>query len=182
MVLRHLIDTEIQDYLDGNLPPIQAKIMEEHLESCNSCQNELSQYRSLYMELKNEIGINLSPNFSKSVISKIQQQSPETFYIRIRDIFLSIIGLLVAVSTSIYVVDFKPLAKAFTNIFSPQIDDSIEVFSNIKELLVGLNINVILFIFAGVVLLVIIAIDRMIFRHKDKLFAFLRTPPTLCHL
>ena len=182
MALKHLTDADIQDYLDGNLSQKQTSNVTQHLDTCNSCKNELSKYKSLYSELRTDTGISLSTNFSKSVISRLQGESTEVFYLRFWDVFLSVIGLVFAVGTTLYFVDFKPLAKPFTDILQPQIDFSILIFTNLKGVLAELNIDINLFVFAGLILLVIIALDHVIYRHKDKLVSFVKTPPSCCHL
>ena len=174
MALRHLTDTEIQDYLDENLSQKQTSVLKQYLESCDSCQNELSKYQYLYTGLKNDADINLSPNFSQFLISKIREESTEIFHIAFRDILFSIIGLLIAVGTTLYYVGLKPLAASFNSMLKPQVDNSIAIFSTFKQLLAGLNININLLVFAGLILLIIIALDRILYKYRDKLRSFLK--------
>ena len=181
MAVTHLTDAEMQDYLDGNLSQKQVAIFMKHLKTCNSCQNELHEYKNLYTELKSDAEIQLSANFSKSVISKIQQESPTISYARFRDILLSIIGLIIAVGITLYFVDLKPLTKSFSNIINPLVDSAIVIFTNVQNYMSILNIDINLFVVAGLILLVIIAIDHILYRHKDKLFSLLKTLPTFYH-
>ena len=149
MALNHLTDSDIQNYLDGNLTHKQISTIEQHIADCESCKNEVANYHELYQGLKEDTGFKLSPNFSQSIILKIQGDLPITFHIRIRDVFLSVIGLIFALGITLYYVDFKPLIKVFSNNFSAQIGNSIAVVSNMKGLHEGLNLDFNLFLFAG---------------------------------
>ena len=182
MALKHLTDKEIQDYLDGNLSQEKNLIVKQHLDFCESCQSEFNEYKNLYAGLKNDADVSLSPNFSKSVISKIQQEAPTTFNIRFRDILLSIMGLLFAVGTTLYYVDFKPVMKSLNKSLKQPIDNSTAIFSSLKQALETLNVDFNLIVFAGLILLIIIAVDHFLYRNKDKLFSFLKTIPNFCFL
>ena len=47
----------IQEYLDNHLPEQEKKELEEHIQSCNSCKEELAEYKNLFsdVDLLNEV-------------------------------------------------------------------------------------------------------------------------------
>ncbi len=182
MALKHLSDTEIQDYIDGNLSQKQTAILNDHLCTCKKCQKELDEYQVLFTELKKEPTINLSTHFTKTIISKINQESTETFNISLRDILLSVLGLILAIGTTFAFVDVKTLLKSFNSMFKPQVDSGITIFTKFQQLMAAMNIDINLFLFAGIILLIILLIDHVVYRHRHKLISFMRTQSIFCHL
>ena len=149
MAFKHLTDMEIQDYLDDNLPQEQSGIVQNHIENCRSCQNELKLYRNLYGGLKEEPAFSLSPNFAASIVSRIEVEQAGSFRLKLWYIFLSILGIGLALGTTFYFVDFAPLIKSMTSLPTPQL--STEKFSVITNFLGKLNINLSLLIFLATI-------------------------------
>lgn len=165
MAIRHLTDEEIQEYLDGTLSQ-EHSFLVTHLESCDLCQNELRQYKSLYTGLESDFNFNLSPGFSKSVILGLQKELKEKHYVNYWYAFLSIIGIIIGLGTTFYFVDFKPFITVIPNTFKLQDYLIPAIYSFLKNYLTGLNINLTLLGFAGLILLVISILDHFIFSGK----------------
>jgi len=81
-------------------------------------------------------------------------------------------GLLFAVGTTLYYVDFKPVMKSLNKSLKQPIDNSTAIFSSLKQALETLNVDFNLIVFAGLILLIIIAVDHFLIVNKDKLFPF----------
>lgn len=180
MATTHLTDEQIQDYLDGNLTHYQVTFLTEHIQSCQKCQAELAQYQSLYGELKEDVPFNLSPNFSNAVMKAVQAEQKKAFWARVWNMLLPIIGIAVGIGVMMYYVDFKPFVKIFADSLNPAryFDDS-EVLSELSQVLAKLNLNLNIIVFAGLSLLIVILIDYLISRHREKLFSYLRMLPVL---
>ena len=54
MLVDHLNDDMIQDYLDGNLAGNSRTVFEQHAQECSECREAISMYREMYSGLKFE--------------------------------------------------------------------------------------------------------------------------------
>jgi len=179
MATTHLTDDQIQNYLDGNLSQEQVSILKGHIQTCQMCQSELEQYQSLYSELEEDVSFDLSPDFSNIVMKSIQIEAKKVFFARLWNVLLPIIGIAVGIGAMIYYVDFKSFVKIFTDSMNPSRYFDSAVLSNLNEILAKLNVNLNLIVFAGLSLLVVILIDHLISRHKEKLISYWRILPIL---
>lgn len=175
--MTHLIDEELQNYLDGNISHNQISIFEQHIESCEKCQSELVQYRSLYSELKTDVAVDLSPDFSTRVMKTIRAEAKKTLLARLWNLLLPIIGIGIGVGVLIYYVDFKPFVKAFSDSLNPSRYFDNTALTSLTDVLSKLNVNLNLIVFAGLSLLVVILIDQLLSRHKEKFFSYLKMLP-----
>jgi hypothetical protein len=168
MLLKHLTDEEIQDYLDGNLSRQKALLVERHLESCPLCQEALKQYQGLYVGLKDDLGFDFSKGFAKSVIKRLPAKGETESHFNYLNIFLTILGIIISVGVTLYYVDLRPLGRAFSHILFPPQEFGSGLVAFIKNLLVGLNGNVGLLIFAILTLVIIGALDHFVFQPKYR--------------
>jgi len=175
--MTHLTDEDLQNYLDGNIPISQISIFEQHIESCQKCQSELVQYRSLYAGLKEDVTLDLSPTFSNAVMKAVQAGAKKALLARLWNVLLPIIGIAVGIGVMIYYVDFKPFIKVFADSLNPGRYFDSAVLSELNQVLTKLNVNLNIIVFAGLSLLAVILIDYLISRHKEKLFSYLRMMP-----
>lgn len=167
MELRHLTDDEIQDHLDGNLPA-KNRFIQEHLKTCQFCQKAVAEYKSLYLELKDEKGFKLSRNFAQSVISRIPKQPAAKSRFSYVEALLVVLGIVAAGFTTIHLVDFRPLIQRITALPLPHFEFVSAFFGSVTSLLQGLNINSSLIIFSALTLLIIKALDYIILHPKEK--------------
>jgi hypothetical protein len=168
MSLKHLTDEEIQEYLDGYLSQQNALLFEKHLEICPHCQESLKQYQSLYVGLANDKGFDLPESFTKSVLSRLPAEPEPKSRFNYVNIFLTILGIIIAVGITFYYVDLKPLGRVISNIFVPQYEFGSELIVSIKSSLVSLNGNLSLLAFAGLTLLIIAALDRALVQPRYR--------------
>lgn len=174
MALKHVTDEQIQDYLDGKLS-MEKHWIPTHLESCDFCKKQLNQYQNLYAALGKERNFKLSPNFSDSVVARLQEVSAAAFKLRVWHIELSILGLIIGMGAALYFIELKPLLGIFTQFGSTaQKYLNLEAFSIITNYFSGLNINIGLLGFAILIILVMTAIDHFIIQSKRKLISFIR--------
>ena len=175
--MTHLSDEELQNYLDGNISHDQISIFRQHIESCEKCQSELAQYRSLYAELKEDVAFDLSPDFSDTIMKAVQAGAKKAWLARLWNSLLPVVGIAVGIGVMIYYVDFKPFIKVFTDSLNPGRYFDSAVLSELNQVLAKLNVNLNIIVFAGLSLLVVILIDYLLSRHKEKFFSYLRMLP-----
>lgn len=175
--MTHLTEEELQNYLDGNISYNQAAIFEKHLESCKKCQSELADYRSLYIELKNDHGFTLAPDFSNSIMNAIRTEAKKAWLDRLWNVLLPVLGIVVGVGVMIRYVNFTPLVKAFGDSLNPNRYFDNTVLTSLTDVLSKLNVNLSLIVFAGLSLLAVILIDQLLSRHKAKFFSYLKMLP-----
>lgn len=172
MALRHLNDNEMQIYLDGNLSSENTWIP-THLENCNFCQEQLKQYENLYAALSNDRDFNLSENFSRSIISRLQEEA-ETFNLQIWYLVLSVVGLIIGVGTTLYFTELKPLLDGFTKISEVLKYFNLDELSVVKNYVEGLNIDFTLLGFALFIIIIFSAIDSFILKAKHKILSLMK--------
>jgi len=71
---RHLKNDQLQAYLDGVLEPTNMKDFQLHLETCQTCQEELTQLEAVSYQLENMPEIPLSRDLSGLVISQLKEE------------------------------------------------------------------------------------------------------------
>ena len=167
MSLKHLTDEEIQNYLDGNLSREIALLTERHLETCPLCREAVKQYQGVYAGLDEEKGFELSNGFAKSIVKMLPPQGETKFPFDLLNVFLMILGVIVAAGVTIRYVDLRPLGRAFSHILpGPELGSGVVAF--VEDLLVGLNGNLGLLILGVLTLLIIGGLDRLVFQPKYR--------------
>jgi anti-sigma factor RsiW len=171
MQLKHLTDEEIQDYLDGNLSGEIALSIKGHLEVCQHCREALKQYQSVYVGLEDDKGFELSRGFAKTVVRRLPAEADAKSRFGFLNLLMEILGFVAAIGGTLYFVDLRPLARAFSHILpGPQLGSGLLDF--VKGLLVGLNGNIGLLIFALLTLALIAGMDRLFFQPKHRRIQF----------
>ena len=164
MLVTHLTDEEIQEYLDGNLSHQKRIFAEAHLKTCELCQAALKQYQSLYVGLKQDHGFDLPITFTKSVLTKLPLAQKTKSGFNYSDILLGILAILITAFTSFYYLDLGSLGKSLTHIPLPQFELIARLFGAAKNLVAALQANLSLLIVGILVLLVTGALDRILFQ------------------
>jgi len=171
MQLKHLTDEEIQDFLDGNLSREIALLTERHLETCPLCRDAVKQYQSIYAGLDDDEGFDLSKGFARSVVNTLPEQREAKSPFGLLNIFLTILGVIVAAGVTIRYVDLRPLGSALSHILpGPQLGSGIVAF--VENLLIGLNGNLGLLILGVLTLVVIGGLDRFFLQPRYKRIRF----------
>jgi anti-sigma factor RsiW len=167
MQLKHLSDEEIQDYLDGNLSKAAALKMEEHLEACPRCREALKQYQNVCVGLEDDRGFELPRGFAKAVVRRLPAEGETESRFNYLNVFLAILGIIVAAGGTLYFVDLRPLGRAFSHVLpGPELGSGL--LALIENLLIGLNGNVGFLIFALLTLILVAVLDRLVFQPKYK--------------
>jgi len=168
MTSRHLTDEEIQDYLDGNLQS-ENRLSEEHLQTCQLCQNTMEEYNRLYEELKVDEGFELSPGFLESVLSRLKKEKASTSSLSLAEILILGMMAVVALFTTIYFVNWASFGQVISRILLSEAETLLTIWGNSVKLLMELNLSPDLLFLAGVILLIIKLLDYLIINRSNQL-------------
>ena len=167
MQLKHLTDEEIQDFLDGNLSREIALLTERHLETCRLCREAVKQYQNVYAGLGQDKGFELSKGFARSVVKMLPAQGEAKSPFDLLNVFLIILGVIVAAGVTVRYVDLRPLGNALSHLLpGPQLGSGVVAF--VEDLLIGLNGNLGLLILGVLTLVIIGGLDRLLLQPKHR--------------
>jgi len=168
MAVRHLSDSEIQDYLDGN---ISDREILSHLNQCRRCQSRVNQYRSLFAGLAKDRIPPLPSGFSAKVMNKITAEEklsrdfPWAFLLVAAGLLAGLISVIVFVNPAV-----------FSRLFSPTgVTGYLDriLFSKINVILSAFNMDTPLPVFVVLALLIIGGLDFIVRRIKHKAVSFI---------
>ncbi len=93
--MKHLTDYQIQELLSEE-NRLRKIFYDEHLSSCSSCQEKLTDYKKLFSKIEYADDIKISPDFTKNVLLRAQElKSQETNY----RILVSLLPFVLGLST-----------------------------------------------------------------------------------
>jgi anti-sigma factor RsiW len=166
MIDRHLTDDELQSYLDGH-PLSDREWVEKHLRVCDRCREELARYEQLYMELAEDKGHELSPDFADSVISRLPERPAPRPRWQPAHILALILGAIAGLSALAYFVGLKATGKSIVGI-GARFGEAAALFYNAAlGLLSTLNVDPHLFLYAFLISVFVVTMDY-IFPHWKK--------------
>lgn len=162
--MKHMSDSDFQDYLDGNCPPGDTFIR-KHLKTCEACKHRLEQYGILYSGLKDDIAWSLPDNFADNLISELPDRTAPlkaVYRFLNSEVFLIFAGIAAALGAALYYIDFQAYLQFFYNVFKLEFDFTqlLEEFTDVFTLLNPPGLSFLLS--GGLVLLIIYALDRFI--------------------
>ncbi|MFQ5638065.1 MAG: hypothetical protein ACE5IR_08725 [bacterium] len=166
MLLRHLNEEIIQEYLE-NKDASDYHWVPSHLNKCARCRYEVQQYEILFTELQQETGFDLSKNFAESVLGKIQPQTSKAAHWGVL-VLISFVAFISALGAALYFIDMTPILSWFGSI---QEFLDLEIFAAVNTFLTGLHLDLSLFGFAALVLMIIRAVDHFIMHSKQALLS-----------
>lgn len=156
MAVNHLDDQQFQ-YLDDTLDEERSDF-ESHLNSCQECRQKLAEYREIYYVLREDTAPQLSANFSKSVLDRLQIKN--TFWSLYNDYLLS--GLAIFIAITGLMIWFSPW-KLVKGMFASFVNQMSVFFTSLSPLLGG-KIHLILGI--CLILIIIEVIDYKLLRPR----------------
>jgi len=155
MALEHLTENQILDYLDGTRGQLH-----EHLESCPTCRETAAQYQRLYLDLKDETGFDLPTGFAASVAAEIIPQKESSSWFA--EGILAAVLLLAGICAIIIFVDLSAVFKgAKDSLVNTGLGPAF--ISTTRAFLSGLGIQANTLAFAGLALLMVAVLDRLVF-------------------
>ncbi|MCP4704067.1 MAG: hypothetical protein GY865_05615 [candidate division Zixibacteria bacterium] len=178
MAVEHLTDSILQDYLDKNLGDNESEIS-SHLDNCPICSARLEQYKLLYTELEVDSIPELSPDFSKAVMSKIAQVDSEASEVEVKKQPLAVpapvyalLGFIAAVASVIYFVNLEPLIRAFRVTAVSEYFNRV-IISKVSSLTTDLGFDFSLVLMVIATLVVIGGIDYIVRNYKHRTASFM---------
>jgi len=163
MAIGHLSDNDIQNYLDGNLTDNQLQYVSEHIDFCPKCKNTLIIYQNLYSNLKTELPVRLSPNFSSILVKQIWKDSPKIFQLKTGYLFFFLLVILGGLFSNIEFGEVTHLVESVTQRSIESFYFDIDSFSSLSSFphINNINLNLNLIILTGVVLIFLYGIDYL---------------------
>jgi len=165
MSRHHLEENDFQAFLDNKAT--QSRDIEDHLDSCTSCRKILEYYKVLYDALGKEPHFKLPKHFARKVsIMAMGKSKILDAPFRMESILIGAVAM-VALGTSIFFIDFSVFTQSFS-----QTGLGVKNLNNLlvgpaKNFLEGLNGSIILLVFAGLAILSMAGIDRLIRSLKE---------------
>lgn len=174
MIAEHLTEELIQDYLDGNLTLVESQQVQQHLELCSQCKIEMAQYQQLYSGLKTDATFQLSVAFSAAVMEKIRAAANKARLNRWLNILLPLAVMAASIGMLIRYVNFMPYIQVFARSLNPTRYFDNAILSQFNLTLAKFKVNLELIVLAGLSFLMVLVIDQIISRHKDKFSSYLK--------
>jgi predicted anti-sigma-YlaC factor YlaD len=153
MLINHLDDNMIQEYLDGNA----TAMIRNHLEQCSACRENLRDYQNLYKRLQDDSPHEFKSDFAEKVLSAISTEN-EKAYSGLLTYFLSLLGSAASLFTIFYFYGIHFLESTFDNIVVMM-----------DKLAKGLDGGLTLIIAAAMILALLGILDRNIARFRRRI-------------
>lgn len=170
--MKHLSDDQIQAFADNQLLAEEMSVVQSHINLCAHCRQEISLYKTLYQQLENEAGFELTPEFSPSTMKIIEQKSAGNLQEKLFTLFLVFAGIVAVLTTSFYFVDFQTIwtdMKIDSPTFNTQ---SIKEWTRIiKTFIPKVNFNYDIIVLGGLVMFSLAVLDRLVLQARFKIAA-----------
>lgn len=170
--MRHLSDTEIQEYLDGSRAG-DARV-ESHLKSCPACREHYRYYQRLFGELEQDVPFELSATFGHRVVSKIETSRAKDVKTRLVTVASTLVGAAVGIGAVLYFVGWETLILTVRGM--GQYFD-FPWLAWLRSALADANLHAPLLGLGLLALLIVWLIDQWVFRSKGS-----NAAPTVFHL
>lgn len=175
MLDKHPGDQELQEYVSGHLPEDMKKRIASHIQACDICRETASAYASLFSALKQDTVPDLDADFSTGVLKKLHVKSAHGRLHIYRDILLYLAGIVLSIGSILYFVDVSRYSKFF-NQFDFQF--LVSAGKNIGAYLARANIDTPLILMSLAAVLLIMGLDHLLHKHRDKLSDYLNLTHT----
>ncbi len=164
MARLNLSDEQIQEHLDGLREGRESTIQGEKQLSAES-QAALDEYRSLYRELSEEVEVNLSQDFSRLVMERVEaevageaQRAPMHAILSVVSAVLAVGVVLMAFSSEILGVMLPVLSRTASNV------------QFVRDYLAQTSIDLNLLGLSVLVLILLTGIDYLVRHSRSSLF------------
>lgn len=163
--MTRLSEKQIQQYLDGTLGFEEKRQVEQTLLVSPADRERLEQYRMLFGELGNREVHSLAERFIPEVIAESDNRQQLTLSV---GAWIAGAGIASIVLTFIlsYFVEFQPLWHSVVAYTNPLLSESQQLWSSVVGLVDSLGTSAILIAAAGVILLAVQSLDRILVAHK----------------
>ena len=140
--MKHLTDYQLQEFLSEE-NRLRKTFYNDHLSSCSSCQEKLTEYKKLFSKIEYADDIKIRPDFTKSVLLRTEELKfknanyPMLVFMMPLALALSILAMLevlgvislstVVQSSGLFIINF--VSSVSTNLFSwlPSLNVSFEL-------------------------------------------------------
>jgi hypothetical protein len=161
LALNHLSDNDIQDFLDGNLPEREAQIS-RHCRECQSCREEIETYRLIYGQLPALVTEESAPDLCHRVLSALHRDSHLSGRAAVWDRLTVFAAAAACLAVSVLLLGWSTLAR-----LTPDLIAGLRSFAQLADLAgLGLVFDDNSIVFAALALLVLMAADRLLRKHR----------------
>lgn len=166
MASKRLSDEDIQAYLDKH--HLRQDVRSEQEPQDEASARELRKYKVLYQRLSDEIELALPQDFAAVVMERIWTSGLATSWFDRWQLPIVIIGFLSGIGLTFFLGGFKHLSMS-----NETITKAFKVFSELRKLIEGLDINVGLIGAGLLILLLLSGIDHFL-NSRNKLLSIFR--------
>ncbi len=159
--MNHLTDMQIQMFADGIAVDPE---MTGHLEACELCRSHVSAYQQLMAELKKDEGFTLSPNFSRMVITKLEEKAETAT--QWKEWLIMALSGAAAVVAAIYFTGTSATGDAVTETVKELFQTRESVVSSFRDFKNWFDGGLSYLIYGGFLLLIFDYLDRKFIRSK----------------
>jgi anti-sigma factor RsiW len=164
MEIEHLTETEIQDFLDGNLPEREQEI-ERHLTECADCRCEVAIYERLYLDLADSATASLDLGFADRVAVRLERYPSRHLSGAISDhwkLAVAAVGCLIAATI---LPGWGWLERIITQMQPLHMNTA--AYDKLLAAVRSADLDLGLIAVAGIVLLFLAGLDRLL-RHSNR--------------
>jgi hypothetical protein len=165
----HLRNSEIQEYLDGELDNHQTARIQAHLDVCEKCRDEIDAYSNLYKALYSQPVSEFSPQFTKNIIASLNASPEIKPQRKLFDILLALGGIVFSIIITISFAGFSRISLFFPD------SDSFGLGIIREQIIKLFMISDKLpypYLFAGFIIIVLIYfLEKFLFRKKDLIYS-----------
>ena len=109
MVMNHLSDDNIQDYLDGNISSRERVDVQRHLEECGQCRDLVASYQDVFVALEKDTDFELHKNFTRKVIRQTHKHAIGSLQFGLMQVFFSLAAIIAVINVVLIYVQVDTL-------------------------------------------------------------------------
>jgi hypothetical protein len=120
MTSKHITEEYIQDYLDKVLDPAEVAAVQEHLQACADCREQVRQYQSLYSQISHAVAWEPSKQFSRHVVRQLGGEPLGSLHTRLLQVFGGACGVIGFYKLSSLFMSYAPVFNSFKSLTWPK--------------------------------------------------------------
>ncbi|MBD3234233.1 MAG: hypothetical protein GF315_10975 [candidate division Zixibacteria bacterium] len=161
MKYHHLTDEEFQLYLDKQ-HEIDTERIRVHIDECEYCRNQLTQYKNLYAQLGKDPDYSLSDISIDSVMEKIGSSNLSKYRQIGPELLVSIFSVFASIACALYFLDIRSVIPGLIRLHKSQTELLRNSFDFVGNLIKGVNLEINSLAMAAIILSIIMLFDLLL--------------------